>query len=221
MEFAMIVKEHKTTRRLFVAWFVYLLTISLSEAHPHIWVDLRSQIILGGESHVSGIRQEWLFDEFYSAVLIEEALSNPNGLEAGLQSEMQQILVDLQPYNYFNFVVVDENRVQLGTVESFRTQVLENRIWMSFTAPVPNGVDIKQQSFSYSIFDPTYYSEMLYVDDASVVFSEKAPDGCAAEIRQPNPSTEAVALSQLPSLDFNPDSTIGQLFAETVVVKCY
>ncbi len=119
----MIVKEHKTITRLLVAWLVYLVTISLSEAHPHIWVDLRSKLILGAESHVLGIHQEWLFDEFYSAVLIEEALSDPNGLEAGIKSEMQQILVDLQPYNYFNFVVADENRVLLGTIESFRTQV--------------------------------------------------------------------------------------------------
>jgi hypothetical protein len=37
---------------------------------------------------------------------------------------------------------------------------------------------------------------------------------------QPNPSADAIALSQSASLDANPDNTIGRLFAETVHVKC-
>ena len=32
----------------------------LAEAHPHVWIDLRSTIVLDENGHVIGIEQEWL-----------------------------------------------------------------------------------------------------------------------------------------------------------------
>ena len=61
---------------------------------------------------------------------------------------------------------------------------------------------------------------MFHLDDAIVSFSGNVPDGCSATIRQPNPSSEAIALSQSTTLDDDPNQMIGRLFAETVLVKC-
>ena len=79
---------------------------------------------------------------------------------------------------------------------------------------------MKVQNFSYAIFDPTYYVEMLHFENEQVTFLGDAPEGCDTQILQPNPSTEAIALSQSAGLDLRPNSSIGRLFAETVQIKC-
>ena len=60
-------------------------------------------------------------------------------------------------------------------------------------------------------------------DDAegeTVSFFGDIPSSCSTKIEQPNPSADAVALSQSTTLDNNADDTVGRLFAETVHVSC-
>ena len=91
---------------------------------------------------------------------------------------------------------------------------------MDFTVAIESHVDLGAQNFSYAIFDPTYYIEMFHREGETITIDGDAPAGCSTEIVQPNPSADAIALSQSASLDANPDDTIGRLFAETVHVKC-
>ena len=96
----------------------------------------------------------------------------------------------------------------------------ENRVWVSFTTYLETPALARTQNFSYSIFDPTYYIEMYHFDEAVIGFRGDTPTGCRSEIRQPDPSSEAISLSQSPVLDTQPDVSIGQLFAEIVTVSC-
>src|ERR1044071_5132030 len=40
-------------------------------AHPHVWATVRSEILLGPNHEITGIRHAWTFDEFYTAMAIE------------------------------------------------------------------------------------------------------------------------------------------------------
>ena len=42
-----------------------------AHAHPHAWKDVRSTVILADSGQVAAIEQRWLFDELYTASLIE------------------------------------------------------------------------------------------------------------------------------------------------------
>ena len=76
------------------------------------------------------------------------------------------------------------------------------------------------QGWSYAIFDPTYYIEMLHVEDVSITNEGDLARKCSSGIEQPNPSADAVTLSQSITLDNNADDTVGRFFAETVHVSC-
>ena len=39
-------------------------------AHPHMWVDLESRVILDDEHGDIDIQQIWLFDDFFSTAVI-------------------------------------------------------------------------------------------------------------------------------------------------------
>jgi len=43
----------------------------VASAHPHVWATVRSEIELGPNHQITGIRQNWTFDEFYTAMAVE------------------------------------------------------------------------------------------------------------------------------------------------------
>ena len=194
--------------------------VSVSNAHPHMWVDLKSQIILDDNENVSAIYQEWLFDDFFSAAMIEEAGLHPDGVDVAIRQKVAELMENLQPYNYFTVAKRDGATMPLVQLGQAVAEIRDNRVLMGFTVAVESRVDLAAQDFSYAIFDPTYYIEMYHAEGATITFKGDAPDNCGVEIIQPNPSADAIALSQSASLDANPDTTIGRLFAETVRVKC-
>ena len=70
--------------------------------------------------------------------------------------------------------------------------------------------------------DPTYLTFMLmfHFDDATIGFAGDNNIDCNGRLVAPDPSNEAIALSQSAELDVNPDASVGKLFAEIVNVEC-
>ena len=43
----------------------------VADAHPHAWIDVRVTVLFDGDGAITGLRQSWLFDEFYTAFATE------------------------------------------------------------------------------------------------------------------------------------------------------
>jgi len=41
-------------------------------AHPHMWVDLESRVMLHNDGRSIAIQQTWLFDDFFSTAVMED-----------------------------------------------------------------------------------------------------------------------------------------------------
>lgn len=220
MVFVMPAKMRNFPRYIIGAVCLIMGWVSVSSAHPHMWVDLKSQIILDDNDKVSAIYQEWLFDDFFSAAMLEEAALHPDGVESAIKQKVAELMENLKPYNYFTLAKRDGVTLPLIQLGGAVAEIRENRVWMRFTVSIESPVDLAAQAFSYAIFDPTYYIEMYHAEGETISFQGNAPDNCGTEILQPNPSADAIALSRSSSLDANPDNTIGRLFAETIRVTC-
>ena len=216
----MRVKMHKDGAFLIGVWFLIAGLTSSAAAHPHMWVDLESRILLHDDGSLFAIHQEWLFDDFFSTALIQEASLHPDGVEIGLQQEIAEIMTNLQPYDYFNLIKHGSDTLSVALMGDVTAAITENRVRMGFTVAIKDPVDLVSQDLSYAIFDPTYYIEMFHAEGHTIAFEGEAPASCGTWIEQPNPSADAIALSQSATLDDKPDETIGRLFAETIHVKC-
>ena len=42
-------------------------------AHPHSWIDMVSRLQIDDQQRLTALRLSWLFDEFYSATVFDEA----------------------------------------------------------------------------------------------------------------------------------------------------
>ena len=203
-----------TTFFLTLSWVTSVL------GHPHMWVDLESRVVLNIDDGRVVIQQIWLFDDFFSTSVIEDASLDPGGTNAGIQKEIDRITEALKPYNYYTEIEMGGKNLSSTLVGDVTWEVIQNRIKLRFTI-APNKSSVSDvQGWSYAIFDPTYYIEMLHEEGATITIDGDLTQKCSSWIEQPNPSADAVALSQSITLDNNADDTVGRFFAETVHVSC-
>ena len=73
---------------------------------------------------------------------------------------------------------------------------------------------------TYSIYDPTYYIDLLHARDPGAIRLADAPAACRQRLVAPNPSFEAVSLAAAADRTQSLGEGIGALFAESVVIAC-
>ena len=63
-------------------------------AHPHGWIDLRTEVLVDDAGRVEALRQAWLFDQFYSAFMLDDFAAEGLSREAGLARLLKQDVTD-------------------------------------------------------------------------------------------------------------------------------
>lgn len=189
-------------------------------AHPHVWIDLRTTIVLDKDGRVTAIGQEWIFDPIYSAYVTGELDPATEKGRKGLADLIDESMANLREYDYFMRVRSDGERQTLDDVREYASEMKGDRLVYRFTVPLAAPLDPHAHDLDVAVFDPTYYIEMLHLEGDVVAFQGPNPSGCGGRIVQPAPDMNAVALAQ--SLDKNAaaDDTLGAQFAETVIISC-
>jgi ABC-type uncharacterized transport system substrate-binding protein len=168
------------------------------------------------------LQQDWLFDDFTSVTVLEEL---GNGVEARdpqtLQLVAENILHNLADYGYFTDVVVDGQNVELVLDPAFSAEVRDDRLALAFTMRLSVPADPRRQAFAYSVYDPTYFTEVLHADEpGAIALSDAAPAGCRPTVERPQPSPEDIAAAAALDVTESGGDQLGQLFAERVVLQC-
>ena len=142
----------KYLRSFLVQSFVLALCRSVV-SHPHMWIDLKTEIVFNKEAY-RWYYQEWLFDDFYSVALLEDAAQHPDGVGKDYNRDFanpcRSAFMEL-----FHPIMVGTNEVQ-EQVQQFETELHGNRVWLSFTTQLETPAFPTTEAFSYSIFDLTY-----------------------------------------------------------------
>lgn len=109
-------------------------------AHPH--VEMEAKLILmtdasGGRS----LRVEWLFDEYYSALILQEH-RRTGGKGAFSPAEVAAIrrkqFENVKTFNYFLQPVYDGGKpIKVAAVRDFAAKIEGDRVLYAFTVPLP------------------------------------------------------------------------------------
>ncbi len=191
-------------------------------AHPHAWADVVIEVLFDGAGRVMGLRQTWLFDDFYSAYAVEGMDGNGDGkpdqekLDAILRVNME----NLKEYEYFTRAWQGDEILELQPITEMSTRMAENRMEMTFVTTFSKAVSQPLGHFSYSIFDPTYYIEMLHTETEKPVLLAGAPEGCDYVLLQPNPDPNVVAEATMLGASERGETGLGLFFAERVNLTC-
>ena len=212
---AFALKAFRSTGLAFAMLFLLQgLVPTSAAAHPHAWIDLRSTVVLNDAGEAVALEQEWLFDDFYTAFAMEAAGTTDWMVLAA------ENLKSLRAYDYFTEVAADGKKVALDTVTKFSSEMRNGRLWLRFLVPLAKPVDPAKVKFSYAIFDPSYYIEILHMKGDIVAFSGTNSNGCAGQVIAPTPSTDMVMMARALDRNAKADNRLGRVFAERVDVSC-
>lgn len=95
------------------------------EAHPHVWVSVETTVVYQNGSF-TGVKQRWLFDEFYSAQAIEGLDTNRDGkLDRAELAELAKVNMEgLKEFDYFTFPTLAGQPLKVGdAAEAYLEQV--------------------------------------------------------------------------------------------------
>lgn len=203
-------------------------TLALSpvaaEAHPHVWVTVKSRLGFDADGKVASVTHDWVFDEMYSSFATQ-------GLTKAGQLVTRDIFAPLARENagglaeigYFTTLKIGGKSVEFGPVkdgdywmEERPDHLVTFHVDLHLKTPVAPG-----PYFSLLVADPEYFIDFEF-DDKDPIALVSAPAGCSASVARPKPleDQDKQKLTESFFTNLSPGSNFGFKMASRVIVAC-
>ncbi len=208
-------------RRLSFA-IALLLPPSLAEAHPHVFVAAKAEIIYDGQGNVLGVNHVWTFDESYSSFATMGFPKGPDGkfLPEKL-AELARINTEsLAEFGYFTEGKAGGKRVEFTTPQNYRIEQNGDALTLFMSLPLKNPVSGK--TFSIDVSDPSYFVAFAFDEAKDAVVLAQAPTGCTVTIRRPSQADLSgfAKLSDQMFMQLTNKSEVQGAFSNRALVAC-
>ena len=206
----------KRARSSLMAAMISALAVTSAPAsgHPHAWIDISVDILFDASGKVTGLRQSWLFDEFYTADTVRAEERNKLG------ALIDRVLKNLEEWGYFTRVRLGERAIGLAIPTERSARLEKNRLRLNFVTPLTEAAAPVGAALTYAIYDPTFFIEMLHDERKNAIRLIGAPPRCAARRIAPTPSSATIASAAALDRSQTGDDSLGAEFAEKVEIRC-
>ncbi len=202
---------------------VLLLYSSATLAHPHNWIDLRTQINIDEQGRLTGFSQHWSFDQFFSMISYAELMNEYNDEAIGLASTAMKMVANVAPDSYLSELKVAGEVIALPVPQRYSLEsVLVNGspilvLKMKFILKEP--ILVKGKKITLQTFEPTYFVAMNYLSEEQVRVASNGHH-CTAQLIRANPSEELIDYAINLDRSVKETQGLGDDFAERVVIQC-
>ncbi len=195
-----------------------------ASAHPHMFVEARSEITINESGRLTGVRTSMLIDELTTLFTLEA--NGVVSLDAPLTEGQQRAIGDgmvegLGYYDYFTDLDVDGARLSFAeaTVTDVRLEGAQLAATLELRLDAP--LDLRGRSIGLALYDPTYFAAVETLAPPSL---PDALDACQARLVKFEPtnldSTTLAALGALSREETPEDERIGARFADRSTITC-
>ena len=193
-----------------------------AQAHPHVFVTAKEQVIFSPDGKISGIRASWTFDDMYSSFLVQ-GLGAPGAMltEQQLAPLAKTNVESLAEFGYFTVVkAAGKQQEFIPPVDYVLKEGPDKLLTLVFTLPLKEPAN-PGQAFTVSVYDPTYFVSFELADKDPVSLAS-APAGCSASVMRPKPldSSDNQKLSEAFFANMSPGTDFGIKLASHVFIAC-
>ena len=198
------------------------LLVTSAQAHPHVWVEAREQVLFNKAGLLEGIHNDWVFDDMYSAFAVQ-------GLERGgklastadLAPLAKTNVESLAEFDYFTFAKVNGRLLKFGAPVNYSLEERpDKRVVLHFTLPLLEPTKTGR-FMSLQIYDPTYFVDFELAARDPVDLADP-PSGCSKTVLGANPLIVQDGKEQAKAFDTGlaPSDDFAVKMASRVIVAC-
>ena len=196
-------------------------------AHPHVWIEMRSDVVFSGDGLITGVNIEWTFDDGYTQMALDGLDTNGDGVYG--QDELEPLTKEnvnsLKDYEYFTVMRVNGAKQAIGEAREFGQIWSNNKLALHFHLPLKTPADPRAGEFTVKVYDPDFFIAIDYVRDEPVSVLGGMPQQCKLVVK---PVPTDAELEQTRTMlaakgqDWQPENNedFGAMFAQAVAIQC-
>jgi ABC-type uncharacterized transport system substrate-binding protein len=207
----------------------FLLSGTAAVAHPHIFIDTALEVILDADHRATAVRVVWVYDDFYSLMMLQDRGLDPDGdskLTADEDARLSGFDMAWDADFAGDLYVLDKGTdpVALGRPHDWSARVEQGRIVSVHLRDITAPVTVGDQPLVLQVYDPTYYT--AYTILGTPLLSGPGAGDCSVQVFEPDLSA---AQEQLQAMlqEYTADQSVeqdfpavGAEFAEEARVTC-
>ena len=138
-------------------------------AHPHIYVECAATFVFD-DNGLAGSREQWVFDELFTATILDIADTNRNGVmdPEEIPVARQEAFSNLANYNYFNSIHIDGSDFPVREITDFDAWMRDDgKVTYRFFIPCPVAAGDAQHEVKVAVYDQSFFVFVAYGDGNS------------------------------------------------------
>ena len=198
-------------------------TAGAAQAHPHVWIVAKSELIYAPDGTITGIRHAWTFDDMFSTYALQGIESKTKGVYTRdeLKPLAQTNVESLKEYAFFTFAKVgaagSQKKEKFNDPIDYYLEYKDAALTLHFTLPFK--APVKTPALALEVFDPSYFID-FQLNEKDPVTLVGAPANCKLAVQRPNDgSAQAQKLNEDTFLNGD-NSNYGAMFANKIMVNC-
>ena len=207
----------------FVLAATALLVGTQAQAHPHVWVTMKSEIVYATDGSATGVRHAWTFDDMFSTFATQGLESKEKGKFTREElAPLAQVNVDsLKEFDYFTFAYVNGKKTPLKPPVDYYLEFADGLLTLHFTLPFETPV--KTPTLNVEMYDATWFVDFSFAEKDPAKLTG-APAGCQMAVQRPGEGGSKAKPAGQPGEAFfsnlNPSSNYGAQYANKIEVRC-
>jgi len=200
-----------------------VMTADAAQAHPHVWIVAKSELVYAPDGTITGVRHAWTFDDMFSTYALQGIETKTKGTYTRdeLKPLAQTNVESLKEYGFFTFAKVgpkgSQKKEKFNEPVDYYLDYKDAALTLHFTLPFKT--PFKADALAVEVFDPSYFIDFQF-NDKDPVTLVGAPANCKVNVEKPSDGgAQAQKLNEDTFLNGD-NSNYGAMFANKINVSC-
>ena len=189
-----------------------------AQAHPHVWITAKSELIYAPDGSITGVRHAWTFDDMFSTYALQGLETKVKGVYSHeeLAPLAQTNVESLKEFGFFTFARADGKKEKFEEPVDYFLEYNDGLLTLHFTLPLKTPV--KAKALTLDVFDPEFFIDFKFADTDPVKLVG-APGACQMKFQRPNDGTAGAQKLGEQNFLSGDNSNYGAMFANKITVE--